>query len=176
MISRDVDLNKARTLLYYLSRSKTKIDERALARKKLEIKLKQLKKISTGSIQKHLDELEQHISDTIQKERKILKGQIEEESVHKTISEKIDILETKLEKYLQTKEARQKRIQQLENKIKGQLESKQDKIKEISKHINLLEKLYKETSKTKKAPKARLNTIKKKIDILKEKLKNLQNK
>lgn len=170
-IEKETDLGKARVLLYYLGKSKRKIEERDFARRKLEIKLSQLKKISTESVKKHVEELEMHIADTIRKEKGILTAQISEESEHKSIAEKIDLLEKKLGRYLDTRDARQKRIKELELKIKSEVSTKREEMGDIAQQIRTLEKIYNEAKKNKKFPKARLSAVQKKIETLKEKLR-----
>ncbi len=170
-IEKETDLGKARRLLYYLGKSKKKIEERDFARRKLEIKLSQLKKISTESVKKHVEELERHIADTIRKEKGILTAQISEESEHKSIAEKIDLLEKKLGRYMDTRDARQKRIRELEQKIKSEAGTKREEVSDIAQQIRTLEKIYNEAKKNKKFPKARLSAVQKKIETLKEKLR-----
>ncbi|MEM4263895.1 MAG: hypothetical protein QW666_03305 [Candidatus Woesearchaeota archaeon] len=170
-LEKEFDLGKARVLLYYLGRSKKKLEEREFARRKLETKIKQLKKISTESVKKHVEELERHIADALRKEKGILTAQMNEENEHKSIAEKIELLEKKLGRYLETREARQRRIKELEAKIKAQTGTKREEISDIAHQIRSLEKIYNEAKKNKKFPKARLSAVKRKIEILKEKLK-----
>lgn len=171
MISPDVDARKAKTLLLYLSLAKHKIDQREFARKKLDAKISALKNVSTSSIKKHVEDLEKDIAEAIKKEHKIVTSQKVENQFHKELVDKIDKLEGRLEKYLATKEARKKRIQQLEDKIKQKLVSRKEKIREIKDSIKHLEELYKKAKKDKKVSRMRLKSIKSKIEKLKAQLK-----
>jgi len=172
MISSDVDLDKTRTLLLYLSLAKHKIDQREIAKQKLAAQISALKKISTKSVQKHVAELEKDIEDAIQKERNIISTQKTEDEYHQELIEKIDMLEARLGKYLETKEARKKRILELENKIKRKMASRKEKLADLRDAIRNLEKLYASAKKDKTVSKMRLRSIKTKIRKLKQKLKN----
>lgn len=172
MISSDVDLGKVKTLLFYLGIAKHKIDQRAFAREKLATQIAQLKKISTSSIKKRVAELEKDIEDALAKEKKVKAVQMTEEEHHKELVDKIDRLEKKLGKYLDTKDARKHRIALLETKIKEKMQSRREEISEIKDSINTLEKLYSAAKKDKTVSKMRLKLIAAKIKKLKQKIKN----
>jgi len=172
MIPIDVDLQKTRTLLLYLSLAKFKIDEREHARKKLAAQISQLKKISTSSIKSRITELEKDIRDALIKEKNIKAAQFKEEEYHKSLFDKIERLEAKLGRYMESKESRKQRIKELEEKIKQRLTSRKEKIKDIQDSIKKLEKLYAAARKDKSISKIRLKAIKAKIHILKNKAKS----
>lgn len=171
MISSDVDLDKTRTLLLYLSLAKHKIDQREIAKQKLAAQISALKKISTKSVQKHVADLEKDIAEAIQKERNIISTQKTEDEQHQELVNKIDMLEAKLGKYLETKEARKKRILELEAKIKKKMASRKEKLADLKDSIKSLEKLYSSAKKDKKVSRKRLKSIEAKIKNLKQKLK-----
>jgi chromosome segregation ATPase len=171
MISPDVDLNKTKTLLLYLSLAKKKIDDRDMARKKLAAQISSLKKISTTSIKKRITELEHDIADAIVKEKGIKDVQQDEAQQHRELIDKIERLEKKLGKYLDTKEARKTRIAQLESKIKQRAQSRKEKIAELKVSIKNLEQLYSAAKKDKNVSKVRLKIIQAKIKKLKDKIK-----
>ena len=171
MIPLDIDAQKTRTLLLYLGLAKHKLDQREHARKKLATQISQLKKISTSSIKKRITELEQDIVEALSREKKIKTAQFTEEEHHKELVSKIDRLEKKLGKFLDSKESRKRRIQELEIKIKQRMASRKEKIDDIKVAIKNLEKLHREAKKDKSVSKMRLKTIQTKIKKLKEKIK-----
>ena len=171
MISPDIDLGKTKTLLLYLGIAKHKLDQREFAKQKLSAQISQLKKISTSSIKKHVEELEKDIADALVKEKKIHSVQQAEAEHHKKLIGKIDQLEKKLGKYLETKESRKKHIMELEEKIKKKTSSRQEQLKELQSSIKKLEKLYSEAKKDKSVSKVRLKSIQSKIKKLKKEVK-----
>jgi chromosome segregation ATPase len=170
MISKS-DPIKSRLILHYLANASKKCQQRAFNRKKLEIKLKQLKKISTGDIQKHLDELEESIADTIKIEKKIVKAHRDEDTFHRELKDKITALEKKLSKYIDVREVRDQRIERIEDKIKQKQKTKKEFIQDAKESVVRLEKLYTAAKKDKKHKKTDLNRIKKRILKLKAKIK-----
>jgi len=173
MISPDVDLGKTKTLLLYLSLAKHKIDQREFAKQKLAAQISALKKISTASIKKHVVDLEKDIAEAIATEKKILTTQQTEDEHHKELVNKIDKLEKKLGKYLDTKTARKHRIVELDEKIKKKMASKREQLSELKESIKNLEKLYASAKKEKNVSKVRLKVIEAKIKKLKLKAKKL---
>jgi len=173
MISPDVDLGKTKTLLLYLSLAKHKIDQREFAKQKLAAQISALKKISTKSIKKHIVDLEQDIAEAIKTEKKIITTQQTEDEHHKELVNKIDKLESKLGKYLDTKDARKHRVLELEEKIKKKMASRREQLSELKESIKNLEKLYAAAKKDKNISKVRLKVIEAKIKKLKLKAKKL---
>ncbi|MEM3154589.1 MAG: hypothetical protein QW165_03440 [Candidatus Woesearchaeota archaeon] len=168
-----IDRGKSTLFLYYLARAMHKVDERELARKKVNLALKQLKKISTKDLHSHIEELEGHISEAITKEKQILGHQKGEEAVHTELAHKITRLEKKLGKYLQSQEARKKRIEELENKIKSKFESKRERIEILRDGLKKLVKLYHEAKKS-NAPKERLLGIARRMENIRCKIDALK--
>jgi chromosome segregation ATPase len=169
MISRP-DPIKARIALHYLAKATKKMHERENSRKRLAAQLKQLKKISTNTLQKHLTELEKRINETVRIENKILKSQSQEDHFHADLKRKINVLEGKLGKYMDTKDVREKRIKELEEKM-TEKPAKHEVSLDIKESIQKMEKIYEEAKKSKKYAKKDLDRIRKRISSLKNKLK-----
>lgn len=161
-----IDRAKSAMLLYYLARATHRVDERELARKKVDLSIKQLKKISTKDLHSHIEELEGHIVEAITREKAIQGHQKGEESVHAELTHKITKLEGKLGKYLSSQEARKTRIEELENKIKSKFESKKEKTDTLRQDLKKLLKLYHDAKKG-KAPKEQLLRIAQRMEQIK---------
>jgi len=161
-----IDRSKSVFFLYYLARATHRLDERDIARKKVELSIKQLKKLSTKDLHGHIEELEGHITEAIHREKQIQSHQKGEESVHGELKHKITKLESKLGKYLDTQEERKKRIMELEEKIKSKFQSKREKTEALRADLNRLLKLYKGAKKA-KVPKEHLLRIAKRMEQVK---------
>ncbi len=161
-----IDRTKSAMYLYYLARAMHRVDGRELARKKVELSIKQLKKISTKDLHSHIEELEGHITEAIHREKQIQGHQKGEESVHGELTHKIVKLEKKLGRYLETQEERKTRIQELENKIKSKFESKKERIEIFKKDLQKLLKLY-HGAKRAKASKEQLLSIARRMEQVK---------
>jgi chromosome segregation ATPase len=161
-----IDRAKSAMLLYYLARAMHRVDEREIARKKVELSIKQLKKISTKDLHSHIEELEGHIVEAIHREKAIQGHQKGEESVHAELTHKITKLEGKLGKYLSSQEARKARIEELENKVKSKFESKKERIETLKQDLKKLLKLYRD-AKHGKAPKEQLLRIARRMEQVK---------
>ena len=168
-----IDRTKSSLYLYYVARATHRMMQRQIMQKKVELSIKQLKKLSTKDLHGHIEQLEGHIVEALQKENQIQAHQKGEESVHHELTHKITKLESKLTKYLDTQEARKNRIQELEDKIKSKFATKREKIVALSADLKKLMKLYHEAKKAKSAkPKLfkiaqRMEQIKNKISLLK---------
>lgn len=168
-----IDRSKSPLYLYYLARATHKVMQREISRKKVELSIKQLKKLSTKDIHGHIEELEGHIVEAIQREKQIQGHQKGEEGVHGELKHKIVRLESKLTRYLDTQEARKKRILELEEKVKQKFETKRERIVALREDLKKLMKLYKEAKKT-KANKQKLLRIAKRMEQLKAKVSVLR--
>ena len=168
-----VDRSKSTLYLYYLARSMHRVMQREISRRKVELSIKQLKKLSTKELHGHIEELQGHIAEAIHREKQIQGHQQGEESVHHELKHKIGRLETKLSRYLQTQEARKGRIQELEDKIRSKFETKREKINVLKEDLKKLLKLYNETKRT-KAPKTHLLRIAKRMEQVKNKISLLR--
>ena len=168
-----VDRSKSTLYLYYLARSMHRVMQREISRRKVELSIKQLKKLSTKELHGHIEELQGHIAEAIHREKQIQGHQQGEESVHHELTHKIGRLETKLSRYLQTQEARKSRIQELEDKIRSKFETKREKITALKEDLQKLMKLYNATKKA-KAPKTHLLRVAKRIEQVKNKISLLR--
>ncbi len=166
----DADTYKSRLFLHYLGQAKKRFDDRAFTHKKIRLQLRALRKMGTESLKLHVDKLEKHIADAIKKEKNILTQQKEEELFHADIRNKMERLERKLGKYLGTKEARQRRIQELEEKVKHKTATKREQLHALREELKRLEKLYAAARRAKGVSKAKIKRIKERISSLKEKL------
>lgn len=164
-----VDRMKSGLYLYYLAKAMHRQMQREIAHKKVQLSIQQLKKISTKTIQKNLDELQGHVLEALKKENQIQTHQKGEEAVHGELKHKITQLERKLTRYLETQETRKQRIQELEERIKNKFETKREKINALQEDLKKLMKLYGQ-AKRKKADKTRLLRIEKRMDQVKCKI------
>lgn len=164
-----VDRTKSGLYLYYLAKAMHRSIQRDIAHKKVQLSIQQLKKISTKDLQKNLDELQGHVLEALQKEKQIQTHQKGEEGVHGELKHKITELEHKLTRYLETQEARKKRIQELEERIKQKFETKREKITVLKEDLSKLMKLYRATRKT-KADKTKLLKIAQRMEQIRTKI------
>lgn len=164
-----IDRSKSSQFLYYIARATHKHAQREIARKKVQLSIKQLKKISTKNLHKHLEELEGHVTEAIHREKQIQAHQTGEESVHHELKHKITNLEHKLGKYLETQEQRKTRIMELEEKIKHKFQTKKEKTKQLREDLNKLIKLY-QSAKKAKVDNQKLITIAKRIEQVKTRI------
>lgn len=168
-----VDRNKSALFLHYLGQSAKKIDDKEFAKKKLDIALKQLKKISTKEIEKHIDVLEHHLKDVLHKEKRLLTSQEKEDLFLSQLAKKIDRLQFKLSKYQRTQKFRTTRVHELEDKMKLHLASKQDRKRLLKADLDNLKKLYYKIKRKKGFDKNRLKKVHQRIQTLKEKVAEL---
>ncbi len=168
-----IDRTKSSLYLYYVARATHRQLQREIAHKKVELSIKQLKKISTKDLQKNLEELEGHIVEAIQRERQIQAHQKGEEGVHHELKHKITRLDSKLGRYLDTQEARKKRLQEIEEKIKQKFESKRERITALKEDLTRLLKIYKEAKKA-KADKHKLLMLARRMEQVKNKISMLR--
>ncbi|MFC1774928.1 hypothetical protein ACFLZN_01280 [Nanoarchaeota archaeon] len=174
-MSLDIDTTyKTTVFLHYLGRANKKLEDRALAKEKVKIALSKLRKISTKKVQKDLNVLEKRIAEALEKEQKIIAKQEQEEKEQSELLEKIDKLHDKLSRYLETSEARKKRIKKLENKIFEVTNPKRYKIMQLKEILFDLEKEYKDEKKSKNYSSKELSEVARKIDFLKQKIKRLE--
>jgi len=164
-----IDKGKSSLMLYYLAKATQKQIQREIAHRKVELSIKQLKKISTKNLHKHIDELQGHVAEAIHREKEIQTRQKSEEEVHHDLKQKIGRLETKLGRYMDTQEQRKQRIQELEDKIKQKFQTKKEKIKLLKEDLMRLQKILQTARKT-KGDRARLNLIEERIRQIKEKI------
>lgn len=157
-----IDRGKSTLYLYYLAKATQRQLQRDIAHRKVELSIKQLKKISTKALQKNIDELEAHVSEAMSREKELRGFQKEEEKEHTGLKNKITRLEGKLDRYLETQEARKKRMQELEDKITHKFETKKQRIAGLREDLKRAVKLY-QSAKKAKADKTKLQKAEKRI-------------
>ena len=164
-----IDRGKSALFLTYLARSANKQAQREISRKKVQIALHQLRKLSTKNLHKHLDELEIHLKEAIEREKAIQSNQKNEDGIHHGLKGRIVNLENKLHRYLETQKQRQERIDQIEHKVKSHFQTKKEKIKDLKKHYSNLQKLLR-TAKKDKHDKRKIGAIERRIGVLKARI------
>ncbi len=175
MISREYDLGSARLMLSYLGRALKHYDERQFAKQKVRTELSRLKKISTKSMKKYVQNLERSISDAIKKEQRILKHQQKEDILHVGINERIKELEEKLAKFETLHEMRARKVKMLESAFATEEASKAEQVHLIRKSLERAERIYKKLSKNKKYPKKALAQTKELLDRIRAKISRIEN-
>ncbi len=175
MISREFDLGSARLMLSYLGRALRHYDERHFAKQKLRTELSRLKKISTKSMKKYVQNLEHSISDAIKKEQRILKHQQKEDIMHVDIKERIKELEERISCYAALHEARERDVRLLESAFATEEPSKADQIRLIKKSLERAERIYKKLTKGKKRPKKALAQTGILLDRIRAKISKIEN-
>jgi chromosome segregation ATPase len=160
------DISSARLMLRYLGKASTKLKEREHARQKLKAEISALRKVSTGSIKRFIDDLEDSIGDAIDAEKRILRSQAKEEDYHQKLQSRIDAIGEKVAALMH---AHAMHKQQL-----GFLETDQEKKDDLRHKLRLkldrLEQLYAKAKRSKEYSKAELKRVARKIEQLKEKL------
>ncbi len=176
MISpRDVDIGKTRLLLSHLSRASKKTVQREEAKQKLAEQVEKLKKVGKSKIyKKEIKKLEKRLADVLEKEEEILRHQKTREVFSRRAREKIDELEKKLSRYIETKKQREKRIAELEEKVRKKFIIEQREVEILEQQITNLERLFGKISGEKKYSKSQLEKVKKKIETLKTRLKKVR--
>ncbi len=118
MINSNVDLQKARIMLYYLGNGLERLQHREEQKQKLQIVLKQLKQVNTETVKAEISRVEDELKELIEKENRIIRRQGREENLHEKISRKISVLEHKLGRYIQTRHKQHFRRKELEAKVR----------------------------------------------------------
>ena len=169
-----IDRAKSGFYLYYLARAANKQNQRELMRRKVELSVKQLKKLNTEKLGKNVKEIDSHIEEAVMRERQIQTHQKGEELVHTELKHKITSLEHKLGRYLETQETRKKRIEQIEQKIKHKFATKKEKTAVLRADVQRLIKLYRSIKKERKHAPEELLRVGKRILRLKERIATLR--
>ncbi len=133
---------KALLLLSRLQQSARRYQQREEARVKLTISLERLRRISAKSVQRYVDELEQRIALALVREQQVRHAQSSQEALHKGLAHKIDALGQKMDRYVRTRAAREKRIEQLERKIRAAFETRKASLAELRAMLRNAEKLH----------------------------------
>ncbi|MBD3318301.1 hypothetical protein GF342_00125 [Candidatus Woesearchaeota archaeon] len=168
------DVSKVRTLLYYLGQSNKRLEERERSREKVRMAINRLKTISPETFEKDIHQLEATVSEALENEKKILSRQMQEEREHNELLMKIDKLQEKLSRYLDTRENREKRLKKLEEKIFSVTQPKKYEVVKLKEGLEMLEKQYKEERKSGEHSAQDMKDIAKHIKLLKDKIKELE--
>lgn len=173
----DVDTEKTRLILSHLGRAAEKLKEKDIAKQELKDQIKKLKRtIKSKVYRKEMRELEKKLGNVLEKEEKILRHQKTREAFKRRINEKIDALEKKLTRYIETKKGRDRKIAGLEENIKRRFAIEEKEIEILEEQILNLEKLFKKISGEKAYSKATLGKVRKKIESLKKRLEKIGKK
>lgn len=170
------DIGSARLMLAYLGKATKHFAEREFAKKKVKIELSRLKKISTGTIRKYVQNLERNIAEAINKEQSILKHRVKEDALHGDISERIEELEGRLNKYLAVHEERAHNIRLLETALANTQESKTEQVVLIKRSLTKVERIFVGLKKDKNYSRRQLAAMRKLIDKIKAKVKKHEKK
>ena len=97
-------MGKTKLLLSHLSRASKKTAQREEAKQKLAEQVEKLKKVGKSKIyRKEIKKLEKRLADVLEKEEEILRHQKTREFFSRRAREKINELEKKLSRYIETK-------------------------------------------------------------------------
>jgi hypothetical protein len=162
-----IDRMKALTYKKYLSKAAAKMAERDYARQKLEEQIVQLRKLSSGDVQKHLDELERRIGEAIDCEKQLLGHKLEEDTFHRKLRDRMEALETQIHRYLESREDRLARVAELEQKIAERLKDKSQQLVLLKDEVGRMERLAGELEGDKRSAK-RLDRLQKRINEVKK--------
>ncbi len=170
---RTIDRVKSGLFLYYLARAHQRLGSRELRHRKTEMAVKQLGKLNTPTLRKHVDALRGHLDEALVREKHIQDHQKSEENVHHTLKHKVTQLESQLGRYLDTQETRKKRIEQLEKKIQQRFQTKKETIAHLRSDIQRMTKLYHTLKKDKKHSSEDLLRVARKIQQLQDRVRLL---
>jgi chromosome segregation ATPase len=176
----ELDKRKLMRLFKNLCISKKKLDERKLARIRLDDKIEEVKsiyskkrsKFSIDQIEREFEELKHHIEEVLEKEKSLIKTQQKQFITKDEFKNKLLNLEKKIDFYLNLKSRSYKRAKELEEKIKKTFENKEEEIKLLKSKIKSLEKYYRGLKKGRYSKKG-LEKIRKRIQYLKKELKEV---
>lgn len=169
--SKDIDKEKANLVLTHLSKAFKKISEKDFAKERLQQQVNRLKNQSRSKgYRKEIAELEKRLAEVLEKEDEILRHHKSREAATRRVREKINEVEERLTKYIESKRKRDQRVRELEEKIKRRFSVEQRQVDILAEQLGGLEKLYSKISGEKQYSKAQLSKVKKKIESLKKKL------
>lgn len=168
-----VDREDSATLLNYLAKAAYRVKEREIAKKKLEISLQRLKKLSTKELNKHIDNLEDDIQDAMEKARLIRTRQTEEEETHKKLSQRLKKLHDKLDEYMSQQNKFSQKVEKIDNKI-DEYADRKEKLESLKKDLKELQKIYTAAKRSKKYSKKEMEKAEKRIKKLKQEVKRME--
>lgn len=155
----------AKVYLAHLGKAAQKMSQRDFARKKLELELAALRRLSTPVLHKQLARLEHSIKETIKSEKRILTRQDVEEQTHAKLEKCIRAVGNSLNNYLKLASCRNSSVHGLERTLAGAVSRRQEALEEIKNSVDKLEKLYRSELEAVKAHRHRqiLQRIKQKL-------------
>jgi chromosome segregation ATPase len=168
----ELDPEKARHLLAYLTRAHQRVTERMTARERLEAQLRAIRRFGPAKLREQLDELEASISSALEKERKLLAGHKKEDFLHAQLRGQLNKLESRVDTVIGDEEERRRRIFEIEQKIRGTVGIKVSKLQRLREHISRLERMHAQL-KDAGADEDRLQRLEIKLHQLKERLEEL---
>jgi len=168
--------HKLKKFVRHLCLAAKTIEERDMAKEHLSQHLDNLKKLASSkakhkTISKGLKELEQHIENTIEKEKRATKIRPNEPFHQEMLKKKIDELNAKFDMMNEALTERQQKIASIEKKINTKVDQKQKQVQEIQDMIEKLEEKYKDMAKSSNV--AIAAKVQEKIQLLKSKLKKI---
>ncbi len=169
-----IDVEKARTFLYYTGKASGRLQERERAREKVAVAFDQLKKISTKTVQEDIARLTTLVNSALEKERIILSKQTGEEKAHQELMSKITALEVTLEQLSKKQSQREEKLKDLKDRIISATTPKQKKMSALKNTLESLEALYRKEREKGTHSQKELFAVEEKILLLKEKLRRLE--
>jgi chromosome segregation ATPase len=165
-------LDSEKILLYkrYCAKSAQRMLDRDLAREQLKEQLDALRAINPKAMQAKIDELERRIAEAIEREGRLRTHHNLEDMFHRKLRDRMEALEKRIGKYLQTREERLARIAELEDKVAKRLSDRNEQVAALKAEVEHLERMAEEleveSHHTRKIAKLRerIGSIKKDIE------------
>ena len=161
-----VDIRGTRIFLYRLTQVNEKYKEKEAAQQRVEEGLRRIKSLNVPKIREELQKLEQHIEEAINTEKRLHDRQTNQENDSRSVKERLQMIENKLEKYIETKISKAKN--KIDTEEKTRRDSKEDIKEEIRKHLRNVESIYYELKQ--KGETKEIYAIGKRIKAIKEKI------
>jgi len=114
----DIDYGKAQTMLKYLSGAAKLYVLKDHEKQQLDGQLSRLKRMTGKNVERQLQKLEHDIAETLRHEKRLETEQETHDSYHTKLKRKVDVLDSKLAAYRESKKERETRITQLETKVR----------------------------------------------------------
>jgi len=175
----ELEKGRARDFLKHLAIASYKVERRREARDELEKQIQNIKRISSertkdkNVLEKEIEILKEQIEHLLQVESKLINKYAEDQGTSNDMKVQVRKLEDKIDRYMQSKEQRQKRVEEIERKIKGKVSETSSEIPKIENHISMIERQVALLQKQGKASnddadkmKARIEGYRKKIEEL----------
>jgi len=134
-----LDKEKVHTWRKYLAKAARRMTERDHARERLEEQVAQLRKIDAPGVRKQLEQVQARLVEALEREKRLRKHHDDEQKFHDELKGRAHELESKIQKFLSTREQRLERIAQLEKKIAERLTDRNEHLGMLSKDLERLE-------------------------------------